>query len=274
MSKTLKHIYKVTAQGALIPEENIRQALTGLGLTVIVVETGRALENLVDELPDTVPGLAAAVSSLLNDGTFPDGWDAFCYLDEVLEQCNADNVDKLSNQIYQVVSGYEDLFTAESLVSELILFAFNSLDDRGGRQNIQSCPSACSDKQSSEKKPKRKNTSAGTLKIRFGGTIYCERDGISTLVEPWFDIKGKLPFEIPQDPDTSDVFFFALYNPDSNSMKYICFVEDSEGERRHEFEITEQDKSLLKEGMEKLCRKENNCDLATYWSVRGRIDDE
>jgi len=267
MPKTIKHIYKVTAKGALISEEKIRQALTGLGLDVTGLETGRALENLTEELPENVPGLAATASNFLKDGEYPDGWDAYCYLDEVLEQCNTDNVDELSNKIYQVVCGYEDLFTAESLVSELILFAFNSLDNGDERLSDQTCPPG-------EERPGPGNVQEGMPEIRADGTVYCEKDGISTLVEPWFDIAGKLPFEIPQDPDNSDVFFFALYNPDDSSMKYICAVEDSEGERKHEFELTKQEIALLKEGMEELCRKENNCDLAAYWNMRRQIGDE
>lgn len=106
-----------------------------------------------------------------------------------------------------------------------------------------------------------------TGEIRFNGSLYRGKDGIDTLVEPWFDPTDKLPFPIPQDPDTSDVFFYALYRPDSDTMKYICMVEDSEGERSHEFELTEQEIALLKNGMESLCQREYKCDLNTLWDI-------
>lgn len=106
--------------------------------------------------------------------------------------------------------------------------------------------------------------------IRFDGAIYRGKEGIDTLVEPWFDADEKLPFPIPQDPDTSSVFFYALYNPNDGSMKYLCRVEYDKGvvpERIHEFELTETEISLLKEGMEALCQKENQCSLEDYWKM-------
>jgi hypothetical protein len=108
--------------------------------------------------------------------------------------------------------------------------------------------------------------------IRFNGSLYRGKNGIDTLVEPWFDLTDKLPFQIPQNPDTSDVFFYALYRPDNDSMKYICQVEDNEGERRHEFELTEQEIALLKNGMESLCQREYKCDLNTLWNIE--LDNE
>lgn len=123
--------------------------------------------------------------------------------------------------------------------------------------------------QNNEKMPERENAQEGILKIYIHGIPHCEKDGVSALVEPWFDIDGKLPFDIPQDVDTSDVFFYALYNPDGGgSMKYICVVEDSESKRMHEFSLTEFEMLLLKEGIEEICRVENDCDLATYWNMR------
>lgn len=107
--------------------------------------------------------------------------------------------------------------------------------------------------------------------IHFNGSIYCGKAGIDTLVEPWFDADEKLPFPIPQDADNSDVFFYALYNPDSDTMKYICMVEDSEGERRHEFILTEQEKMLLKNSMEALSQKENSCTLKAFWESKPRL---
>lgn len=103
--------------------------------------------------------------------------------------------------------------------------------------------------------------------IRFDGSLYRGKDGIDTLVEPWFDPADKLPFAIPQDLDTSDVFFFALYRPDDDFMRYICRVEDGEGEREHTFELTEQEISLLKSGMESLCQREYNFGLKTLWEM-------
>lgn len=109
-------------------------------------------------------------------------------------------------------------------------------------------------------------------KIRFDGSIYRGEEGIDTLVEPWFDAAEKLPFPIPQDPDTSSVFFYALYNPDDCSMKYICRVEYDEGDMPeciHEFELTEPEIALLKDGMEALCQKENQCGLETFGKMNG-----
>jgi len=108
------------------------------------------------------------------------------------------------------------------------------------------------------------------LQIVFDGSIGCRKEGIDTLIQPWFETDGILPFPIPQDPETSDVFFYALYNPDAEKpMKYVCYVEDDEGERTHEFDLTEQEIAILKEGMEKLCQEDIKCDLLTYWRKRG-----
>ena len=106
--------------------------------------------------------------------------------------------------------------------------------------------------------------------IRFEHSIGYMDEGLDTLIQPWFDITDKLPFPIPNDPDTSDVFFFALYSPDNDSMKYVCSVViygDDGGSNAHEFELTAQEIALLKDGMEALCQREHNCSLKAYWEA-------
>jgi len=122
-----QYVYEITAEGKYIPNEKIEQALAGMGLTITGIQTGQNLEKTLETLPAVIPGLASACRSTLEDGEFPDGWDQYVYVDDVIEVCDTDDVKVLARKISGVIISYEDNFSAETMTAELIMFCGGSL---------------------------------------------------------------------------------------------------------------------------------------------------
>lgn len=107
-----------------------------------------------------------------------------------------------------------------------------------------------------------KKSNENTSNISCYGSVHKESDGLSILIEPWFDFTSTLPFKLPENPDIS-VFFFGLYRPADGSVIYVCQVEDSE--LRHEFDLTEQEREKLRRVMDDYCLEEEGFSLLDFW---------
>lgn len=103
--------------------------------------------------------------------------------------------------------------------------------------------------------------------IEIDPELIIEDDGISAYIETWFDVDEKFSVNT-RDDDSKWVNFYAVYNPDKDSLKCFFIISSDDDSTQADYAPLTEEVLLIKTMINEKCLKENGYDLATLWAQK------